>query len=304
MPATAAARGAHARGPVRRSHRLGPGAVHEPRRPRGRLGRQRLRGRWHEQPDPGVHRRTGSSCASSARSAGRGPAELSRTQSRWTRPGTCTSPTAATTGHAVRLGGGLREGLGLGRRQRGRRVRDLHRRVPLRDRDRGQQRHEARRLLRPPGDRRRRRRRRLRVRVRRRPAGPAVRSGADRQLRHRLGLAGSAPGQFARPVGLALDSTPNVFVADRDNSRVQKFTSTGSFLKTIGSLGSGDGQLNVVEDVAVDPAGNLWVAESNNRRVQKFTPAGAFLASYNGYQPGDGTSCPRRSPSAPRATST
>ena len=78
---------------------------------------------------------------------------------------------------------------------------------------------------------------------------------------------------------MALDSAPNVFVADRDNSRVQKFTSTGSFLTIIGSLGPGDGQINVAEDVAVDPEGNLWVAESNNRRVQKFTPDGAFLAS-------------------------
>ena len=99
---------------------------------------------------------------------------------------------------------------------------------------------------------------------------------------------GSAPGQFARPVGLALDSTAsNIFVADRDNSRVHKFTRTGSFLKTIGSTGSGPGQLNGVEDVAVDPAGNVWVAESTNRRISKFTPDGAFLESYTGYKPGN-----------------
>ena len=106
------------------------------------------------------------------------------------------------------------------------------------------------------------------------------------------GSPGAAPGQFARPVGLAFDSTPNLFVADRDNSRVQKFTSTGSLLTTIGSLGPGDGQINVAEDVAIDPEGNLWVAESNNRRVQKFTPNGAFLATYTGYQPGNGKFVP------------
>ena len=163
----------------------------------------------------------------------------------------------------------------------------------LRNRDGGQQRYEGRRLLLPPCDRRRRRRRRLRVRVRRRPAGPAVRPGARSSASSPAGVRpAAAPGQFARPVGLAIDSTPNVFVADRDNSRVQKFTSTGSLLAVIGSLGSGDGQINVAEDVAIGPDGNLWVAESNNRRVQKFTPDGAFLASYTGFQPGNGKFVP------------
>ena len=102
------------------------------------------------------------------------------------------------------------------------------------------------------------------------------------------GSPGSGPGQFARPVGLALDSTPNVFVADRDNARVQKFSSTGGFLTTIGSLGSGEGQLNSAEDVAVDPAGNVFVADSVSFRIQKFTADGAFLTSYDRFQPGGG----------------
>ena len=156
--------------------------------------------------------------------------------------------------HDVRLGGELREGLGLGRRQRGQRVPDLHGRLPLRDRDVGRQSHEQGRVLRPPGDRRRRRRRRLRVRVRRRRACPAVRSArAERQVVAGLGAPGhrspaSSPGRSA----WRSTTASNVFVADRDNYRVSKFTSTGSFLQTIGSHGTGAGQLNAVEDVAVD----------------------------------------------------
>jgi len=106
------------------------------------------------------------------------------------------------------------------------------------------------------------------------------------------GAPGSQPGQFARPAGLAIDSQSNVYVADRDNSRVQKFTSTGSFLQTIGSPGNGPGQLKTVEDVAVDNRGDVWVAESNSNRLSKFTPGGAFLGSYNGYRPGNGTFSP------------
>ena len=57
------------------------------------------------------------------------------------------------------------------------------------------------------------------------------------------------------------------------NHRVQKFTSGGAFLSSLGSLGSGDGQFNKPIDVAFDPAGNLYVAEIQNSRIQKFKPA-------------------------------
>src|SRR5262245_22960229 len=55
---------------------------------------------------------------------------------------------------------------------------------------------------------------------------------------------GPLGGQFAYPQGVAVDGSGNVFVADSGNNRIEKFTSTGTFLLTWGSLGSGDGQFN------------------------------------------------------------
>ena len=38
------------------------------------------------------------------------------------------------------------------------------------------------------------------------------------------GSHGSGPGQFNRPRGVAVDATGHVYVADDDNSRIEKFS--------------------------------------------------------------------------------
>ena len=57
-----------------------------------------------------------------------------------------------------------------------------------------------------------------------------------------FGSGGSKNGQFTNPQGIALDQSGNIYVADQQNNRIQKFDSSGNFLSQIGSLGSGDGQ--------------------------------------------------------------
>jgi DNA-binding beta-propeller fold protein YncE len=61
-----------------------------------------------------------------------------------------------------------------------------------------------------------------------------------------------------------------VFVAERDNHRIQKFDSNGTFLLKWGSVGGGDGQFRKPSGVVVDPIGNVFVADRDNHRVQKF----------------------------------
>ncbi|MBI4200532.1 MAG: 6-bladed beta-propeller, partial [Chloroflexi bacterium] len=74
---------------------------------------------------------------------------------------------------------------------------------------------------------------------------------------------------------VAVDASGNVYVADQENDRIQKFTSGGLFLAKWGSFGSGDGQFNEPRGVAVDAAGNVYVADYGNDRIQKFASGGA-----------------------------
>ena len=94
---------------------------------------------------------------------------------------------------------------------------------------------------------------------------------------NRRGVEGSGDGQFNSPQGIAVDSDGNVYVADHYNYRIQKFTSTGTFLAKWGSQGTGDSQFEGLYGLAVDDLGNVYAVESGNDRIQKFTSNGTFL---------------------------
>src|SRR5439155_8683928 len=77
-------------------------------------------------------------------------------------------------------------------------------------------------------------------------------------------------GSTTGPVGVAVDGSGNVFVADELSNCIQKFTNTGTFLTMWGSAGTGDGQFDTPSGVAVDGSGNVFVADTANDRIQKF----------------------------------
>lgn len=91
------------------------------------------------------------------------------------------------------------------------------------------------------------------------------------------GSYGTGPGQFDTPLGLGIDASGNVFVADAGIHRIQKFSSAGSLLGTWGSYGNAPGQFYGPRDVAVDPFGSIYVLDDGNRRVQVFDSNFNFL---------------------------
>ena len=96
------------------------------------------------------------------------------------------------------------------------------------------------------------------------------------------GLATKA--QISFPLGVAVDSAGNVYIADFNNCRVRKVTPQGTISTVAGHYCSGpdpgdggqatEAKIDAPNDVAVDAAGNLYVAESGHARIRKVTPAG------------------------------
>jgi tripartite motif-containing protein 71 len=99
-----------------------------------------------------------------------------------------------------------------------------------------------------------------------------------------IGATGTGNGQFIFPAGVAFDSSNNLFVADTNNDRVQKFTldNTGvyNYSSQFGSTGSGNGQLSSPYRLGLDSAGNVFVADTFNSRVEEFDNKGAFVRSF------------------------
>lgn len=100
---------------------------------------------------------------------------------------------------------------------------------------------------------------------------------------------GSGDGQFYRPQALAADSAGNIYVADTNNNRIQKFTYDAvsgayTYATQWGGTGTDPGQFSYPQGLAVDAAGNIFVADSGNNRIQKYdqstTTWSIFSTSY------------------------
>ena len=64
---------------------------------------------------------------------------------------------------------------------------------------------------------------------------------------------------------MTVDQAGNVYVANSGNNRVEKFSSTGTFMQ-IFSTGLPN-FINSPNDVAVDAVGNVYIADTGNNRV-------------------------------------
>ncbi len=106
----------------------------------------------------------------------------------------------------------------------------------------------------------------------------------------KFGAPGGGDGQFSTPIGVAIDPVShNIIVCDVLNSRIQVFTSTGTYLSQFGSFGTGNGQFDYPTAVAVDPISrNIVVVDEQNNRIQVFDSGGVYLSQFGSAGSGDG----------------
>lgn len=81
---------------------------------------------------------------------------------------------------------------------------------------------------------------------------------------------GTFNGWFRTPTGVALGPHGNVFVADQENDRIQKFTPQGKFLTAFGTSHRGPGYTETA--VTVAPNGTVYTTNLIENRVEMWRP--------------------------------
>ena len=96
--------------------------------------------------------------------------------------------------------------------------------------------------------------------------------------------------QLASPLGVALDSSGNLYIADTDNQRIRK-VSNGVITTVAGNGPAGfygdngpatSAWLNNPAGVVLDSAGNLYIADTNNQRIRKVSNGMITTVAGNG----------------------
>jgi sugar lactone lactonase YvrE len=112
-------------------------------------------------------------------------------------------------------------------------------------------------------------------------------TGAVTTLAGAAGTRGNADGTgtaatFSAPMGMAVDASGTLSVADAMNDTIRQVTAAGvvtTFAGSAGVTGFADGtgtaaRFNFPTGAVFDPSGNLFVSDTTNNTIRKITPAG------------------------------
>lgn len=103
----------------------------------------------------------------------------------------------------------------------------------------------------------------------------------------KAGVAGNGPGEFNQPSAVKIARNGDIFVASGhalpkcENSRIQKFSKDGKFIKEFGGKGLGPAEVKCPHQLAFDSKGRLFVAEmGSSHRVSIFDQEGKFITAW------------------------
>ncbi len=98
------------------------------------------------------------------------------------------------------------------------------------------------------------------------PVGPTVKTEGTQMV---IGGPGSAPGQLAQPADVAFDAQGNIYVADTNNSRIQKYDAQGNFVALAGGFTSPDVTMKEPWSLTVTSDGTVFVADTWDHKIIK-----------------------------------
>jgi streptogramin lyase len=104
-----------------------------------------------------------------------------------------------------------------------------------------------------------------------------------------IGSAGQGPGQFIRPLGIAVDEQGCVYVTDVLNCKLQKFDHSGKLVTSFGITSANAGGFVRPKHIAVDHDGIIYVVDAAFQNVQLFDQSGRPLTFFGsaGTHPGN-----------------
>ena len=103
-----------------------------------------------------------------------------------------------------------------------------------------------------------------------------------------FGRYGKGEGELIWPVGIALDSEENIYIADEWMNRISIFSNAGVFLGWWGAAGSDDGEFDRPSGISIDYNDDVYVVDGMNHRVQKFRMNGEYVSQLGRCGDGDG----------------
>ena len=97
---------------------------------------------------------------------------------------------------------------------------------------------------------------------------------------------GDGDGELIWPVGIAIASNEDIYIADEWMNRISMFTDTGDFLRHIDLRG--EEGVRRISGIALDSYDDVYVVDSLNHCVRKFTKDGEFITEFGSYGAGSG----------------